>query len=373
MGPRIHIQHVLLSLQPGGLENGVVNIVNGLDPSRFRSSLCCLQGAGGFVSRVRAPDVSIHEMGLGRGNDYRLPWRLAQLFRRSRPDIVHTRNPEAFFYGFLGAKLAGVRALVHSEHGRIFPDKWHRLWAQRLFSRYTTTVFAVSEQLKRDLVRKVGLPEARIEVLYNGVDLSRCVPIDRESMRWRLGAGVGDIVIGSVGRLAPVKNYSLLLHAVQGLVAAVGIIVVLVGDGPERTALMAIAQELGLGERVHFLGHRDDVFELLAAMDVFVLPSVSEGMSNTLLEAMAAGVPVVASDVGGNPEIVRDGVDGLLFPTADMVALRERLQKLCVDLHLRECLGKAGRERVLEGFSIEAMIARYERLYQQVYATIEGR
>lgn len=368
MGPRIHIQHVLLSLQPGGLENGVVNIVNGLDPSRFRSSLCCLQGAGGFVSRVRAPDVSIHEMGLGRGNDYRLPWRLARLFRRTRPDIVHTRNPEAFFYGFLGAKLAGVRALIHSEHGRTFPDKRHRLWVQQLFSRYTTAVFAVSEQLKRDLVREVGLSASRIEVLYNGVDFSRCASIDRESVRRHLNVGAGDIVIGSVGRLVPVKNYPLLLRAIRGLAANAVIIVVLVGDGPERTALMTMAQELGLGERVCFLGHRDDVFELLAAMDVFVLPSVSEGMSNTLLEAMAAGVPVIASDVGGNPEIVRDGLDGLLFPTADEAALRERLQRVCTDPSLRACLGKAARERVLEGFSIKAMIDRYEQLYRRVYA-----
>lgn len=372
MEPRIHIQHVVLSLQPGGLENGVVNVVNGLDPSRFRSSLCCLQSAGGFANRVRAPGVSIHEMGLGRGNDYRLPWRLARLFRRTRPDIVHTRNPEAFFYGFLGAKLAGVGVLVHSEHGRTFPDKWHRLSVQRFFSRYTATVFAVSEQLKRDLVREVGLPAARIEVVYNGVDLSRCVPIDRESVRRRLGAGVSDIVIGSVGRLVPVKNYPLLLRAVRGLLANAVIIVALVGDGPERTALTAMAQALGLGERVRFLGHRDNVFELLAAMDVFVLPSVSEGMSNTLLEAMAASVPVVASDVGGNPEIVRDGVDGLLFPTADEAALRERLRRLCLDLPLRARLGKAGRARILEGFSIEAMIARYELLYQWAYAASDG-
>lgn len=368
MEPCIHIQHVLLNLQPGGLENGVVNVVNGLDPRRFRSSLCCLQSAGKFANRVCAPDASIQEMGLRGGNNYRLPWRLAQLFRRTQPDIVHTRNPEAFFYGFLGAKLARVPALIHSEHGRTFPDKWHRLWVQRLFTRYTDTVFAVTQQLKRELVREVGLPATRIEVVYNGVDLSRCVPTDRESVRRHLGASVGDIVIGSVGRMVPVKNYPLLLRAVQGLAENTNIIVMLVGDGPELAALMAMARALGLGERVRFLGYRDDVFELLAAMDVFVLPSISEGMSNTLLEAMAAGVPVVASDVGGNPEIVRDEVDGLLFPTADEAALRERLQRVCTAPSLRACLGKAGRERVLDGFSIEAMIARYERLYQRVYA-----
>ena len=194
----VHIQHVVLSLQPGGLENGVVNVVNGLDSSRFRSSVCCLKEAGEFATRITNTEARIHEMGLLQGNDILLPWRLGRLFRKTQTDIVHTRNQEAFFYGFLGATLGGVRKVIHSEHGRTFPDKPHRRWLQRQLSRYTDSVFAVSEQLRRDLVTYIGIPASRIEVLYNGVDLGKFRNVDRSACRRRIGIPDGEIVIGSV-------------------------------------------------------------------------------------------------------------------------------------------------------------------------------
>ena len=366
MDTPLHIQHVLLSLEPGGLENGVVNVVNRLDSGRFRSSVCCLKRAGEFAARFAAGKVAIHEMGSPGGRDLLLPFRLARLFRRTATDIVHTRNVEAFFYGFLGAKLAGVRSIVHSEHGRTFDDRPLRLRAQRVLSGYTDAIFAVSEQLKRDLVAQVGIPADCIDVLYNGVDVSRFAPSQREPLRAALGLGAATLLVGSVGRLAPVKNYPLLLRAVRGL-AREDVAVVLVGDGPERGALEAEARALGLGGRVHILGHREDVAALLGAMDVFVLPSVSEGMSNTLLEAMAAGAAVAASNVGGNPEIVRDGVNGLLFESGDEPGLRDKLQLLLGDPALRARLAHAARARVLRDFAIEAMISRYERLYLSVH------
>ena len=171
--PRLRVLHVLLSLEPGGLENGVVNVINGLDPARFESSVCCLKHAGEFARRIADPAVRVHEMGWRGGNDLRMPLRLAKLFRASGADIVHTRNAESFFYGFAGAKLARVPALVHSEHGRTFTDRRARFAVQRLMTRYTDAVFAVSGQLKADLVRHVGIPESAIEVLHNGVDLGR--------------------------------------------------------------------------------------------------------------------------------------------------------------------------------------------------------
>lgn len=360
---RIHIQHVLLSLQPGGLENGVVNVVNGLDPARYRSSLCCLKHAGEFTARIHADGVAIDEMGWRGGNDAAMPFRLARLFRRTRPDIVHTRNAESFYYGFLGAKLAGVPAIVHSEHGRIFDDRPLRFRVQRLFSRHTDRIFAVTEQLKRDLVHHVRIPASRIEVLYNGVDPGRFRPAAREAQRATLGLAPGDLAIGSVGRLAAVKNYPLLIRALRRLDRADARLL-LVGEGPERNALQTLVRELGLEKQVRFLGHRDDVADCLAAFDIFVLPSVSEGMSNTLLEAMGAGVAVVASDVGGNPEIVRAGVDGLLFPSGDLDALTIGLRTLAAQPATRARLAAAGRGRVLRDFSIDAMIFRYQTLYE---------
>ena len=370
----IRILHVLLSLEPGGLENGVVNVINRLDRSRFESSVCCLKRAGEFARRIDDPRVAIHELDWRGGNDPRLALRLAGLLRRTRPHIVHTRNAEPFFYGFAGAKLARAQALVHSEHGRKFDDRPSRFAVQRWMSRHTDAIFAVSGQLKADLVKHVGLSAAAIEVLHNGVDLSRFNVAEpapaharaREALRREWGVPDGALVVGSVGRLVAVKNYGLLLRAIAS--SGLDVHVVLAGEGPERAALTALAAALGIASRVHLLGHSNDVDRVLRAFDVFVLPSLSEGMSNTLLEAMAAGVPPVASVVGGNGEIVRDGVDGKLFPSDDESALAACLVALCRDDAQRARFAAAARERVHATFDIRHMIERYEQLYERVHA-----
>jgi sugar transferase (PEP-CTERM/EpsH1 system associated) len=367
--PVIGVHHVVLSLQPGGLENGVVNVVNQLDRRRFASTVCCLKEAGEFARRIEDPRVAVHALGWVGGTDLALAIRLARLFRRTRAQIVHTRNAEAFFHGFVAAKLAGVPAIVHSEHGRSFDDRPLRLAAQRWLTRFTSAVFTVSEQLKSDLVRFTAIPPAAIDVLHNGVDVDRFAVRDPQSRhRWRTawGIGIDDSVIGAVGRLAPVKNHALLLRAVAG--SRSGAHVVIVGEGPERESLQALADGLGIASRVRFAGHSDDVRSDLAGFDVFALPSRSEGMSNTLLEAMAASLPVVVSDVGGNPEIVRDGVDGLIFRNGDGQGLAQCLDRLCADAALRVRLGGAGRDRVAASFSIRAMVERYEILYDRVLA-----
>jgi sugar transferase (PEP-CTERM/EpsH1 system associated) len=370
----IRVLHVLLSLEPGGLENGVVNVINRLDRTRFESSVCCLKRAGEFARRIDDPRVVIHEMDWRGGNDPRLALRLASLLRRTRPHIVHTRNAEPFFYGFAGAKLARTQALVHSEHGRKFDDRPARFAVQRWMSRHTDAIFAVSGQLKTDLVKHIGLPESDIEVLHNGVDLSRFDVADRaapharerDALRLEWGVPDGALVVGSVGRLVAVKNYALLLRAVAA--SGLDVHVVLAGEGPERAALTALAARLGIAGRVHLLGHSNDVDRVLRAFDVFVLPSLSEGMSNTLLEAMAAGVPPVASAVGGNGEIVRDGVDGLLFASDDQAGLANALAGLCADADRRARLAAAARERVQSTFDIRHMVERYEQFYERVHA-----
>jgi len=364
----LHVCHVLLSLKPGGLENGVVNVVNGLDPADFRSSVCCLQQAGEFAARMRST-TEIVAMGLQPGNDWRLPLRLARLLRALRVDIVHTRNAEPFFYGIVAARLAGVPVVIHSEHGRTFPEKPLRARVQRLLLSGANAAFSVSERLKQDLVRELGVSPARFEVIHNGVDIERFRSAPGTGDR-RLSAA--DVVIGSVGRLAPVKNYPLLLRAMARLPALPPSRLLLVGDGPEGPSLQALAAELGLADRVQFAGHRDDVAQALREMDVFVLPSTSEGMSNTLLEAMAAGVAAVASDAGGNGEIIVPEVSGLLFPSADVAALAAQLGRLVSDPGLRGKLARAAATRVKVEFSIDAMIRRYEQLYRRVWSQRHG-
>ena len=357
---------MLLSLQPGGLENGVVNVVNRLNPDRFRSSIGCIKQAGEFAARVTTPEVKIYELGWRGGNDLILPFRLARLFREARPDIVHTRNAEAFFYGYLGAKLAGVKCIIHSEHGRTFNDRKIRFLVQKWFSENTQAIFSVSTKLKNDLVKHIHIPKEKIEVLHNGVDLSQFKSVQRKVVRDKLGFRDDQVIIGSVGRLVAVKNYALLLHAFHQLKMK-NVAVMLVGEGGERKILEELALSLGIGDHVRFLGHRDDVAELLLAMDIFVLPSISEGMSNTLLEAMAVGIAPVASDVGGNPEIVDHGVSGFIFPSCDESALREYLRELATDTALRGEISSAARDKVKNEFTIDAMVSKYESLYRRVW------
>ena len=197
-GRPIRICHVVLSLQPGGLENGVVNVINGLDPRAFVSTVCCLKEKGEFAQRIRAQSCEILEFGLERGNNLGLPLRLAREFRRLRPDIIHTRNAEAFFYGAAAAKLAGI-PVIHSEHGRVFPEKWHRAWVQKVMLRGVAAAFAVSRQLADDMVTQIGVPPGRFQVLYHGVDLGKFATRTAREQRAQL-------TIGSVGRLVSVKN-----------------------------------------------------------------------------------------------------------------------------------------------------------------------
>ncbi len=370
MSAPIHIQHVLLSLRPGGLENGVVNVVNRLDPERFRSSVCCLQASGEFAQRITRSDVPVHEMDLRKGNDPMMPLRLARLFRRTGTDIVHTRNAEAFFYGAVGARMAGIGTVIHSEHGRTLPDTFRRMALQRWLAPLANMTFAVSEQLKLDLVKHVRLAKDRIHVIYNGVDLGRFASTDRVRARALLGVDQATTVIGSVGRLAAVKNYKLLVRAIA---AIPGVDLVLIGDGPQRGQIEAEAAAAGICERVRLLGHREDVAELLPGLDVFVLPSLSEGMSNTLLEAMACGLPVVASRVGGNVELVRNGVTGILFPSEDAEALSTALRPLCADAGLRATMGLQGKRRAREQFGIDTMIDAYQSMYARAIARFRGR
>ncbi len=365
MDHRLHIAHVVISLQPGGLENGVVNVINRLSSTRFRSSVCAMRLAGEFAARITAPDVLTHELGWKGGNDLRLLLRMAKHFREVRPDIVHTRNVEAFYYGVIAAKLAGVPCVVHSEHGRTFDDSRARFWVQRALSRLSDATFCVSSQLKADLVRHVGIPGTQIRVLPNGVDTRSFSGAAREQAREALGVGAEEILIGSVGRLVPVKNYGLLLEAVSALPLD-RLRLVLVGDGPERGALESLARARGLASRTLFTGHRNEVAELLAALDLFVLPSLSEGMSNTLLEAMASGVPVVASDVGGNTEIIQNGVSGLLFPCGDAQILSAQLGEMLDQPARRLQFAAAAQARVRSDFSLEAMASRYEALYDSL-------
>ncbi len=303
-----------------------------------------------------------------------LLWRLARQIRSRRLDVLHAHQYTPFFYGALAAKLAGVGTrVILTEHGRHFPDvvSARRRWVNRLvLSRLADRITAVCAFSAEGLSECDGFPLNRIEVIRNGVDLDRYRPSgSREALRRALGLSVDRRYIATIARFHPVKDHRTLLHAFAHVCpTADDVDLLLVGDGPLRGELTLLARSLGIGERVQFLGVRDDVPDILAAVDLFALSSLSEAASITLLEAMAAGVPVVVTDVGGNPEIVRQGIDGVLTPRGDAVAMATAMRRLLEDQSRAARMGQQAAERVRTLYRLSGTIDRYHRLYQAVSA-----
>ena len=287
-----------------------------------------------------------------------------------RPAIVHSRNWGGI-EAVLAARLAGVPVIIHSEHGYDLNMQGGLPLRQTVYRnlsyRYATAVFTVTEELRRYHSTQARCSPSRIGVLYNGVDTEKFKgrPQLRSALRQQLGIASDCLVTGFVGRMIALKDVSTLLRSVEMIASEFpNFHILLIGEGPERAHLEDyVAGSSSLPGRVTFAGNRPDVADLLNAMDVFVLPSLAEGMSNTLLEAFATGIPAIATNVGGNPEIVEDGVSGYLFPPRDVSALANRLQVLLGDDRLRKTVGTAARNHAVANFSLDGMLNRYIDLY----------
>ncbi len=370
MSSRHAIVHVVHSLGTGGLENGVVNLIN-TTGSALRHVLICMTVAGDLRQRL-SPTVEVLTLGKGSGHDPGAFVRLVTLLRRLRPSIVHSRN-WATFDAVVAARLAGVPVVVHGEHGRDIADplgrNWRRNQARRWLSPLVDRFVTVSHELRRWLVERVRVPAEKVVTIENGVDPNRFGHHTPAAARAALGLPEGGLVIGTVGRLDPIKDQRGLLHAFAAIVPAYrDAVLVITGDGPYRGELEGAVAALGLGDRVRLLGERLDVPLVLAALDVFVLSSIAEGMSNTLLEAMASGLPVVATRVGGSPELVEHGLTGRLVPPHDEGALAGAIMAYCDDPHLRTLHGKASRDRAVGQFSLERMSQAHIELYAGLLA-----
>jgi len=361
----LRIVHVVPTLDVGGLENGLVNLVAALP--ELTHAVVSMGPLGAFARRLPR-DVELSSLDKPAGAPMRLAmFRLLRVLRRLQPDLVHSRNWGAI-EAVPAARLAGVRAVVHSEHGRELSDpeglNARRNRFRRLLAPLMDRVVTVSADLSAWLQQTVRLPAGKLLVIPNGVDTQRFSPARRFAGRQALRAADQTMVIGTVGRLNGIKDYPTLLTAFADIARrAPHVTLVFIGDGPQRAALEALAASLAIHERVHFLGERRDVPELIAGLDVFVLPSIAEGMSNTLLEAMAAGRPVVATGVGGNPEVVEDGVTGTIIPIRHPAALTKAIDGYLWDSGLRTAHGEAARRRAVTEFGLVSMVSRYHDLY----------
>ncbi len=369
------VVHVVYHFGTGGMENGMVNLFNHLPPDRFRHAVICLSGYGDFRRRITAQPVDFHDLGKRPGHDYTWMPRLYRLFSRLRPAILHTRNLNALEAQFVGAAW-GVKGRVHGEHGRDMYDIDGTNWKYNLMRRAARRVIhhyiAVSRDLEAWLRTTVGVADARLSQIYNGVDSTKFHPRqgDRpvpDAPDFFAGARC---VIGSVGRMATVKDYPTLVRAFIQLCRTAadpeGLRLVIVGDGPTRAECRALADAAGVGKRVLLPGDRSDTPEWLRAFDVFTLPSLGEGISNTILEAMASGLPIVATRVGGTPELVEDGINGLMWTPGDADKLSGILADYAGDSARGQREGMAARERIEQRFSWPRAAAEYQNIYEKL-------
>lgn len=371
------VAHIIHALGVGGLENGLVNLLNHLPARRFRHAVVCLTDYDPvFRNRIQTPGVTVHALHKRPGQDWGLYVRLWRLLRRLRPAIVHTRNLAAL-EAQLPAALAGVKARIHSEHGWDTADldgsRYLRL--RRLFRPLVGRYIALSRQIEDYLLLQVKVPPERVWRICNGVDSVRFHPAG-DSARTVLPAGFAPpraLIIGAVGRMEAVKDPLTLAQAFvrllqQAPAARERLRLLLVGDGSLRPAVEALLRQAGVDQLAWLPGAREDVPALLRSMDIFALPSLAEGISNTILEAMASGLPVVATAAGGNAELVIAGETGWLTPPGDPAAMAMALGRYADDPALRRSHGAAARRRVEQRFSLAAMRDAYLAVYEAALA-----
>jgi sugar transferase (PEP-CTERM/EpsH1 system associated) len=381
--PRPLVLHVMYRFDIGGLENGVVNLVNHMDAQAYRHAIVALTEVTDFRHRILRDDVQFIALKKPPGHGLWQYPKLFRLFRRLRPHIVHSRNLAALEVQ-VPAWAAGVPVRIHGEHGRDVSDldgsnvTYQRV--RRLYKPFVHHYMGLSRDLSDYLVQKINVPQAAVTQVYNGVDTERFAPAPGgpqpisacpfdPSQHW---------LVGTVGRMQTVKDQVMLAHAfVQALQLAPALRthmrLVMVGEGPLRAQACAVLDAAGVADLAWLPGERSDVADVMRGLHAFALPSLAEGISNTILEAMASGLPVVATAVGGNADLVQQPHTGFMVPAADPRAMAARLVELASDPAHATAMGQAGRERVLARFSMQAMISTYQSVYDQQLQRVRAR
>ena len=375
------VAHVVYRFDVGGLENGVVNLINHMPASAFRHAIISLTEITDFRARITRDDVEFFALNKPPGHGYALFPRMFRLLRELRPAILHTRNLAALEMT-APAWAAGVQVRIHGEHGRDIGDLTganfpHRL-TRRLYRPFVSRYVALSSELASYLHDKVGIPMRQIVRIHNGVDTARFFPsASRAPIRDCPFHEPAHFIFGSVGRMATVKDPLTLARSFVRLRQLEPSLchtrLAIVGGGPLLDPTREVIGAAGLSDSAWLPGERDDVPDVLRGLDVFVLSSLAEGISNTILEAMATGIPVIATNVGGNSELIEDGRTGVIVPSSDPDALAQQMIRMAKDPRAARMAGEAGRARAVACFSIEYMINQYRALYDTVLGEPELR
>jgi glycosyltransferase involved in cell wall biosynthesis len=389
MPPRIRVVRIFSRLNIGGPSIHVLLLTAGLNPRRFDSTL--IVGSEGPAEGTMF-DLADHygvtpvKLGpLGREisplQDLRATLQLWRFLRRHRPLVVHTHTSKAGFSGRLAALLAGIPVVVHTFHGHVFkgyfgPVKTRLILAlERFLAHNTDAVVTISEKLKEELVSLRVAPAHRVRVIRLGLDLDDFLALSARSgaLRTSVGASEGDFVVGIVGRLVPVKDHWTFLRAAAlACAGSASLRFAVIGDGPLRQELELFARQSGAGDRVRFTGWRRDLPQVYADLDAVVISSRNEGTPVSIIEGAAAGKPVVATRVGGIPDMIDDGRDGLMVPPGNPQALADAMLRLVQEPGLRETLGAAARERAAREYSALRLLSEVEKLYLELLESKSG-
>ena len=379
MMPSTHkplIAHVLFRLSTGGLENGLVNLINTLPDDKYRHAVICMTDYTDFRNRINNDTVQVYCLNKKPGQDLAVYVRLWRLLRHIKPDVLHTRNLSALEAQLPGL-LAGVKCRIHGEHGRDIDDvdgtNWRYVMLRRLFRPLVQRYMPMSKDLEDWLIKQIKVPITKISQVYNGVDINRFNENDAKPLSL-LPIEFRDpklLLIGTVGRLDPVKDQLTLVQSFIHLVKAHPelshkVRLVIVGSGILMPSLQILTQDADMEHLVWFAGERHDVADIMQTLDLFVLPSINEGISNTILEAMASALPVIATKVGGNPELVIDGQTGYLVLKQDPIAMAAAFKRYLLQPELLKLHGQAGRSRVISTFSLNRMMTDYMAIYDKL-------
>lgn len=368
---KLRVGFILHVMQIAGAEVLVAQIIRKLR-DQIKATIFCLDAIGPLGEQLHSEGIDVIYLHRKPGRDLGLAKRLAVASKEHLIDVMHAHQYTPFFYAAMARILGGARyRLIMTEHGRHYPDivsTLRRTINRFLLSRYADAVNACCRFSADALVRNDGFNRIPVEVIENGIHFDRYQSReDRTSLRSQLGLNLKRRYIATVARFHPVKDHDSLIRAFAQLTTQYeDVDLLLVGDGSLREQLSSLVKTLGIENRVRFLGVRSDVPEILQAVDIFALTSLCEAASLTLLEAMAAGLPVVVTNVGGNPEIVREEIDGYLPPRQSVMGIAQALKQLLDHPDHARQMGESGRARVHTHYTLERTINRYHDLYRQL-------
>lgn len=366
----INLLFIVDNFAKGGTAMVVYNLINSINRTAFNPLICCLDKVGDLGEELKSNGIKVFWADRQPGTDWGVVNKLRKIIRQESIDLIHAHQYTAFFYGGVAAILSGFKKIMFTEHGRHYPDrrKTKQVILNKLLLPFTAKVVAVSPAVKQSLVTYEGIPGRRIEIVFNGIDIKKFgQKTDVAITRKELEIPPTDLVCGIIARLGTEKDHVTLIKAMAKVIRKCpNVSLLIIGDGPKRMELEELTHKLGLVDKVIFTGNRRDIPQLLNVLDIVVLSTFYEGTSITLLEAMAAAKPVVASRVGGNPAVVEDGITGFLVPPADSEALAACLLGLLGDKNLRQKMGNSGWQLVNKRFNLRQMTENYEKLYYQI-------